>query len=350
MQGVIQQIQSEEQRVRQSESQEKNAVVELERMDRRLADARRRRQELVRDVAVAEGEVTRLSREIAGRQDGLNRERDRLLVHLRLMYGLRGRGLLKLMLAQDDVDRMRQVLHYFGYLLHERQEQFARFAQGMSGLQRAIRERQGMLDRARGLIATLQSEDSEIERRRKERSTLIATLRTERDASRRRVADLQKSRDTLSLFVSRMEQTLDKYRSTAARGTDDEMAGSEIDQRRGALLRPVAGDGVEQAPGMFFRAAESTVVRAVFRGQVVYADWFLGYGLLVILDHGDHVYSLYGHNSRVRVASGEWVEAGEPISDVGDTGSMEGETGLYFEIRRNGRAESPRQWLKAADS
>jgi len=76
----------------------------------------------------------------------------------------------------------------------------------------------------------------------------------------------------------------------------------------------------------------------------VYADWYKGYGELIILDHGNGFYTLYGNLSRLNIARDARVARGQAIGLAGDTGSMKGSK-LYFEIRRNGQAQDPLAWL-----
>jgi septal ring factor EnvC (AmiA/AmiB activator) len=90
-------------------------------------------------------------------------------------------------------------------------------------------------------------------------------------------------------------------------------------------------------------------VKAVAAGEVVKADWFKGYGKLVIIDHKDGMYTLYGNLSQLDVNNGDRVEAGQTIGLAGDTGSLRGAK-LYFEVRRNGEAEDPLQWLAPKQS
>ena len=92
-------------------------------------------------------------------------------------------------------------------------------------------------------------------------------------------------------------------------------------------------------------APHGAEVRAVFDGRVVWASWFRGYGLLVVIDHGDGVHSVYAHLSAIVVANGAEVSRGQVIGRVGDTGALGG-PGLYLEIRRAGRAEDPANWIR----
>ena len=102
----------------------------------------------------------------------------------------------------------------------------------------------------------------------------------------------------------------------------------------------VMNNGVEIVP-----AKDKSLILAIHPGKVVYADYFQGYGNLIIVDHGMTYYTLYGHCSQFLAALGDMVGAGQPIALVGDSGSLTGES-LYFEIRYKTKALDPLQWLK----
>jgi murein DD-endopeptidase MepM/ murein hydrolase activator NlpD len=98
--------------------------------------------------------------------------------------------------------------------------------------------------------------------------------------------------------------------------------------------------------GIDLAAASGTPVRAAADGVVKKASWYGGYGNAVILDHGNGVTTLYGHNSTLDVREGQRVSAGEVISRVGSTGDSTGPH-LHFEVSRDGEKIDPRPWLKA---
>jgi septal ring factor EnvC (AmiA/AmiB activator) len=97
--------------------------------------------------------------------------------------------------------------------------------------------------------------------------------------------------------------------------------------------------------GLFIKASEGQAVRAVADGEVVYSDFLQGFGMLVIIDHGDSYSSLYGGNREVTVPRGQWVESGATIATVGDSGGQNA-SGVYFEIRHNAQAVDPEDWLR----
>jgi murein DD-endopeptidase MepM/ murein hydrolase activator NlpD len=119
---------------------------------------------------------------------------------------------------------------------------------------------------------------------------------------------------------------------------------------RGRLLLPLVGraeinparrEGTEGA-GLELRAAAGSPVRAVFAGRVIFADRYGPYGRLVILDHGDHYYTVSGNLDEIDVKIGQDVGAGERIGTVGDDGRG---AMLYFEVRHGSRTIPPKEWL-----
>ena len=98
--------------------------------------------------------------------------------------------------------------------------------------------------------------------------------------------------------------------------------------------------------GVFIAAREGEEVRAVASGRVVFADWMRGFGNLLILDHGDDYLTIYGNNEAVLKRLGDAVHGGEAVATVGSSGGAE-TSGLYFEIRHQGRAFDPLPWVSS---
>ena len=115
----------------------------------------------------------------------------------------------------------------------------------------------------------------------------------------------------------------------------------------GALLAGYGGtmpDG-RSSDGLLIGASAGSSVKAVADGQVVYAEWMTGYGLLLIVDHGNGYMSLYAHNDALLKDVGATVKRGESVGTVGNSGGQ-GRPALYFELRRNGQPVNPTTWLR----
>jgi septal ring factor EnvC (AmiA/AmiB activator) len=91
-------------------------------------------------------------------------------------------------------------------------------------------------------------------------------------------------------------------------------------------------------------AGEGDAVTAVLPGKIVFTDWLKGYGYLLIIDHGHGLMTLYAHNKTLLKHKGDIVTQGEKIASVGHSGTIK-KNGLYFEVRRQGKATSPLAWL-----
>jgi septal ring factor EnvC (AmiA/AmiB activator) len=123
---------------------------------------------------------------------------------------------------------------------------------------------------------------------------------------------------------------------------------------RGQLRLPVKGDltakfGSKRGDGppwkgLFIRTPEGAEVKAVAGGKVVFAEWLRGFGNLVIVDHGGQYMTIYGNNQAVLKRVGDTVKTGDVIASAGNSGGNE-QSGLYFEIRHQGRAFDPLTWI-----
>ncbi len=124
--------------------------------------------------------------------------------------------------------------------------------------------------------------------------------------------------------------------------------------QRGKLKLPVKGElvatfGARRTDGpawkgIFIKAAEGSEVHAAGAGEVVFADWMRGFGNLLIVDHGGQYLSIYGNNQAVLKRPGDRVKAGDVVATVGNSGGNE-QSGLYFEMRHQGRAIDPLTWI-----
>lgn len=132
--------------------------------------------------------------------------------------------------------------------------------------------------------------------------------------------------------------------------------GVRFAQLRGQLRLPVRGelvgrfgapraDGGTTWKGVFIRTGVGADVRAVAEGEVVFSDWLRGYGNLLIIDHGSDYLSIYGNNDALLKEVGDRVAGGDAVASVGSSG-VGGDSGLYFEIRHQGQALDPMQWVR----
>nr|WP_225444801.1 peptidoglycan DD-metalloendopeptidase family protein [Pseudomarimonas arenosa] len=136
---------------------------------------------------------------------------------------------------------------------------------------------------------------------------------------------------------------------------DQALSERQVAGQRGRLLRPLQGklraafagklpDG-RPSSGWWIEALTGAEVQAVAHGRVVFADWMRGYGLMLIIDHGEGFMSVYAGGEALLVEPGDWVEAGVAVATAGQSGGF-AESGVYFELRRQGKPLDPASWIK----
>jgi len=277
-------------------------------------------------------------------------ERDALGRQLRVAYALGREDRLKLLLERRDPGTIARLLRYHGYFSRERRERIAALESTLSRLrttEAAIAAQARRLDEVREQRA-LRQQALAAERAR--RAQAITALDAEMSDRQARLVALERDRQRLTDLVKKLREALSDI-------TADLEPPRSFKVLRGRLPWPVAGrvarpfgaprqDADLAWQGVLLEAAHGQVVRAVAHGRVVFADWLRGFGQMVILDHGDGYMSLYGHNESLLREPGEWVNAGDPVATVGDSGGN-AQSGLYFEIRHDGRPQDPARWCDA---
>jgi septal ring factor EnvC (AmiA/AmiB activator) len=267
---------------------------------------------------------------------------------LAALYRLGELSYLRLLMSIDERRNPVEAMSMLSYLVARDSRAVTRFqamraqldarTADLADKERRVAEIREIVEQRRAAVATTYAQ----------RERMVTALRTAGSSSERQISELEEK-------AKRLERLLD-FLSSRQEGVE-----AKVDVRAyaGALGWPAQGKIIEQF-GLQRNAKFSTVtfnngvkiaappgaeVRSVFVGTVLFSQWFKGYGNLIILDHGNRVFSLYGNVKSPSVAVGEHVNAGQPIAGVGE--SEEARSGyLYFEIRRDNKPENPQKWLR----
>jgi septal ring factor EnvC (AmiA/AmiB activator) len=317
----------------------RTAEVEIAVATRKLTDVRgsmRVQETARRDLSV---KTERVSGNLAAEREALARQ-------VRGSY-MTGRGeLFKLLLSQESPAALGRMLVYFDYYNRARSTRIDAVAGELAQLAGLERETARVEAELAALEAEQAREVAALEKSREERRAAVGKLDAELRDDAAAIAKLKVEEQRLADVVTRLSEVMAGFPVD----TDEPFASS-----KGKLDWPVQGRvtgdfgrprgaGPVRWNGVLLETAAGTPVRAVYHGRVAFADWLQGLGLLVIVDHGGGYLSLYGHNEALLKESGDWVEPGEPIAQVGDTGGQ-ARPGLYFEIRYNGEPIDPGPWI-----
>lgn len=261
----------------------------------------------------------------------------------RAAYLMGRQDYVKLLLNQEDPAQVSRALVYYGYLTRARAQRIDHLRAGLTELDRL----QAQIGTRRQELLALRDvqarQKTSLERARAERAVAMRRLEQTVASQTQEVERLRRDEQRLARVLGEINRYL-PLPPAALPGTS-----ARFIEAKGRLALPVSArvrrpaDG--RRKGVFLSAPAGREVRAVFRGRVAYADWLPGFGLLLILEHGDGYMSLYGHNQSLYATVGDWVEAGQAIALSGNTGGTT-EPGVYFEIRHHGEPRDPLAWLK----
>ena len=276
----------------------------------------------------------------------LEAERAALAAQVRMSYMTGRQEIFKLLLSQETPADLGRMLVYYDYFNRARSERIADVGAQVSELKDLGAESAGVERELAALEKTQSAELTALGHSRDERRDLLAKLdATIKDDNSEiaRLADEEKRLRKLADEISQMtagfpvdpDQPFERLKGKLAWPVQGRLVGDYGQPRAGG---PVKWNGVE------IEASQGAPVRAVYHGRVEFADWLPGLGLLIIVDHGDGYMSLYAHNETLLKESGDWVEPGEAIAQVGDTGGQ-ARPSLYFEIRKNGKPVDPHAWI-----
>ncbi len=343
LRDVDRRIDTTRRQLRQARERLDTADRALRDIERRIAELHRRITEIDQRIAATGAALRQDDRAIRDGQQRLDTQLDLLRRQLRAAYAMGRENRLKLLLSQNDAARLVRLRAYYGYLNQARQRRIADIERRRERLRKLRQRRGGTLARWEGEKNKRNEDRITLEAARARRARLVAEARKRVGDEQSRLARLRHDRKALRELLKRLAEE-------AARRDLRAPLGTPFATRKGKLPWPVPGRpraSGDRAGGVVIAAPSGTPVRAIHRGRVVYADWLRGYGLLTIVDHGDGYMSLYGRNRELLKTPGEWVEAGEPLARVGNSGGNRN-AGVYFAIRKQGRAVDPRQWCKPA--
>ncbi len=295
-----------------------------------------------------QAQLDKLDAQRAELETVLKTQRDALAALLRSAYALGRNEELKLLLQQNDVAAIARVLAYNRYFQRARIgriDQLSVDLEQLANVQTSIREKTAELASTREARA---AEGTRLETERNEREALVDELDSKLKEQGARAAALGKDEKSLGGLIEKLRDVFADI--------PKQLAGAEpFASMRGRLALPLKGrlvtsfgavdDSGRRSSGLLIAARNGSAVHAVSHGRVVFADWLRGYGLMIIVDHGDGFLSLYGCNETLLKDVGDWVDAGETIATSGASGGQK-TPGLYFELRAKGQAVDPKGWLR----
>ncbi len=188
-------------------------------------------------------------------------------------------------------------------------------------------------------IAKVEEKKGEIKEVRKKNRLLLEAIQDQREVYQKDIGKLEARAKEFQNLIDRLRQM--KHRLAYKRPRDKIIKGRLLSPVDGRVIRVFKEEGQN---GVEMKAPAGTKIRAVLPGRILFADWFKGFGNVVIIDHGNHLFTVSGYCSHLLKKAGESVSQGEPIARVGSEDASK-DSSLYFEIRLRGKPQDPMEWI-----
>ena len=270
-----------------------------------------------------------------------------LTQQIRAAYMNGNQEYIKMLLNQEDPAKVARSFAYYDYLNKARSEKIVSLKATIEELAEVIQDKAVEQQRLEELLAKQEAENKNLTSLKNRRQKVVSQLRRQVISDDKKLQEWQANELDLVSILDALKQQVAKI--------IPEQALTGLSKLRGKLNWPVNGKlserfGVRREgsqarwSGILISSSAGREIQSIHHGRVVFSDYLRGFGLMTIIDHGDGYMSLYGHNEALFKSAGDWVEAGERIAMVGQTGSYP-ETGLYFEIRHKSKAVNPMRFI-----
>jgi murein hydrolase activator len=341
--------------IKRAVRKERSIISEMDAIQRQIqagsAELTDRRKRLLE----TETALREIERQSAGIDRNLSRLKRAYALRLRALYKMSRSGFAAALLTAGGPGGAVKLVKYLGIIAERDRALVGEYRGALEQL--AVRQAE-IAEKKKSLLAgkrQIEIKKSDLEAQKRKKKNILTKVRKEKGLYEQTLSELAASSAALWSMIKHDEGTREASR---ARSPAASQRGVVVNADRNRLPWPLEGHvlsrfGLQRHPrfgtmvfrrGIEIEAREGEPVRAVADGTVAYANWYKGYGMLIILDHGNGFYSLYGNLSQVDFAKGDGVARGQVVGLTGDTGSFKGSS-LYFEIRRNGAAQDPLVWL-----
>lgn len=345
-QEVQKKIKTHKEKLKQAKKLERSTLDELDKTSKELSKVEKNLRQYRRKLEETEKRVTGVRAEISVLKRKLKKRSGWVKRKLRAMYRYGRYGdVVLIMGAAENISQLIRRWKYLEVLTSHEREIIEDYKKDLTALDDRQAVLQGLLDELKAEQEKIRQANRRLTRKKEQKENILASVRKEKAAYRKMLRELEERSKKLLEFLKEAER--EKY------------AGKGFRKLKGKLPWPVQGKlsvpyGTQKDPrfdtpvfrnGIYIAAKRGSIAKAIHSGRVVFADWFKGYGQLVIITHGEGYHTLYANLSEIFLKTGDIIKRKGKVGRVGDSGMLD-KPALYFEVRYKGKPLNPVQWLR----
>lgn len=303
-------------------------------------------------IKQSRAELEDLRRSRKSHQQKLVQENDILAQQVHAAYTLGKQEKIKLLFSQKGPAELQRNLVFYQYFSNARVNLINEVETSIEKILSTERKISAEKEKLDNNYSLLKQQKAKLDDDSKERKSIISSLSNQIKKQGGQLNQLQDE-------AKQLQDLIDSIGDILTEIPEPDLDRKAFSALRGKLAWPVKGkvktlfgryksESDLRWNGVEIEAPTGRHVRAVSHGRVAFSDWLRGLGNLIIIDHGNSYLSLYGHNESLFKSAGDWVEPGDIIGSVGNSGGR-ASPALYFEIRKRGKPQNPAKWCKSGN-
>lgn len=349
LQEIQKKLSREKRKVKQTIKKEKSILSELEKINKLLRKKREELRYYDKRLSDTRNKIRLLEKEILLLNKKLQTRKNFLKGRLKSLYKYQHGDIASILVSARDYQELIKRIKYISYIADYDSRLIKTFS---SEIEERNIKMSRMEDLRKGLKAdktNIKNKANEMRAERKNKDQLLASIKSERSSYEKMIKELEESSKNLYKMIKKLESEKLPLSVT----------GKGFSSLKGRLPWPVNGKVLVHfgkqnntqfniptfRKGIEIEAKAGYTALSVLGGRVVYADWFKGYGLLLIINHGEGFHSLYAHLAEIFHKTGDIIKVRQAVGKIGESGLLDVPS-LYFEIRHKGKPRDPLKWLR----
>lgn len=343
---IAEKVQEARQSIIEAETEKRKILGSLYSINQRMKKISKEKGHLTDELFHVRDNVKQIAKRIASLEVQIEKQRHQLRRRLRALYKLSGEGFIGVVFSRMSPLELDEVLRFLKIVTDKDHQLIKTYQDNIAVYQVQRRKLKRQVERLIAIEKNIKKNESRLVEEHKSKSKIISNLDRNRQAHLKRMRTLRSKTKGLN---------------DLKQSADEELAAllkPSIFEQKGQLMSPVQGVVIQDFglitderyktqlshKGWRYLAPKGTPVLSVFDGRILYSASVEGYGHTIVVDHGDHYYSVYAHIARSRVATGDTIVKGQQIAETGPPTRRYGE-GMYFEIRHFSEPENPENWI-----
>jgi septal ring factor EnvC (AmiA/AmiB activator) len=334
------------QKIEKAKRREHSAIEEFDELQRRLLTINAELRARQKRIRQAESGIKKMEGEIGTKREEMDREKKWVKRKLQAMqrYGPSS-DLLILLATADDLSVLMRRMKYLERIAYFEKKVIENYAENLKWLNNKEKQLQNLRAELKREEERMRVTEASLSSERRGKEMLIASIKREKASNEKMVAELDQASRRLLDIIRRLEEK-------------ETYAGTGFSSLKGKLSWPVNGKviipyGTQRDPqfhtpvfrnGLYI-SSEDDSVKAVYKGKVVFADWFKGFGNLLIINHGEGYHTLYANLAEIFFKVGDIIKINDVVGRIGESSILDVPS-LYFEVRYKGKPLDPMRWLK----